>query len=84
MRIPTTKESWFVQYDKEVTLADFDDLNDSIVSLRSSLKVIDETLAYELCRDAELEIEEETGSFELNKKLGYFVSDKEKEDELRN
>lgn len=41
LRVSATTKSWFVQFEKEATLADFDELNDSILSPRSSLKIID-------------------------------------------
>lgn len=57
--VSKTTKNWFVQTEKKATMADFDDLNDGILSPRSSLKIIDETLVYELCRGEEWKAEEE-------------------------
>lgn len=73
-------ESWFDQSEKEATMADFDDLNDGFLLPRSLLKVIDEGLEYELCREEDRVVEEEEGMVELERMSGNSVSDKEDDD----
>lgn len=57
-------------------MADFDELNDDFLSPRSSLKIIDEVLDYELCREADRAMEEEEGMVEMDRMHVNSVSDK--------
>lgn len=77
-----SSKSWFEQLEKEAILADLEEPIDGTSFPRSSLKIIDETLAFELCRDGEREAEDAINYFELNKPTGFSIFDMEKEDEL--